>query len=79
MKILSHIKRCISRRKAETAPAVVAVDVDALKEKLRLAQSAHLASARRISTFAVEQPELYRLYFTKAGDKRRQEARHETA
>ncbi|KII34897.1 hypothetical protein NL64_06475 [Pseudomonas fluorescens] len=78
MKILFPLNRFFTRT-AKAEPTPVVVDVDALQEKLRLAQSAHVASARRISAFALEHPDLYRLYFTKAGDKRRQEARHAAA
>lgn len=50
-----------------------------LHEHLRLARSAHLAAARRISTFGQEQPELYRLYFTRAGEKVRKGQLHDAA
>lgn len=53
------------------------VDVAKLQEELRLAKAAHLGAARRISAFGLAHPELYKLYFTKAGDKLRKEQRNE--
>jgi hypothetical protein len=50
-----------------------------MQEDLRLAKSAHVAAARRISAFSLDHPELYQLYFTKAGDKRRKAVVSEAA
>lgn len=59
-------------RKPAAAPnpdtVTLVVDVVALQRELHLAQCAYLAGARRISAFAIAQPDMYRLHFTKAGD-----------
>lgn len=62
----------LSRLFRRTPPVTThTVDVAALQVQLHTAKCAHLAAARRISAFSLDHPELYQLYFTKAGDKRR--------
>lgn len=85
MKIKSFLKSFFTTGTslAETADPVTEQQtedtIEELREHLRLARCAHLAAARRISTFGQEQPELYKLYFTRAGDKARKEQVHDAA
>lgn len=81
MKIKALLKSVFTGNVRPTAdePTAIAPDVAKLQEDLRLARCAHLAAARRISTFGQEQPELYRLYFTRAGEKVRKGQLHDAA
>lgn len=81
MKIKALLKSVFTGNVRPTADEATAIapDVAKLQEDLRLARCAHLAAARRISTFGLEHPELHKLYFTRAGDKARKEQVHDAA
>lgn len=61
------------------SPTEFQAEIAKLQQDLRITQCAHRAHSRRIAVFGQEQPELFNLYFTKAGDKARKENRHAAA
>lgn len=73
------LKRIFLRAPAPApAPAPVETQPD-VAEVLRIAQAAQSVYARRVAAFGKDHPELWRQYFTRAGEAARKEAAREPA